>query len=151
MERFTAEIELYGKTATGFMVPPEVVASLGRGKRPPVVVELNEHAYRTTIAAYGNEFFVPLNRKNREAAGVAAGDRVEVAISLDAEPRTIEPPDDLAAALSTRPDARVFFDELSYSHRREYVEWIEEAKRAETRARRIAKALDMLARGESQR
>lgn len=151
MERFTAEIELYGKTATGIMVPPEVVACLGRSKRPPVIAELHDHACRTTIAAYGHEFFVPLNRKNHKAAGVAAGDRVEVVISFDAEPRTVEPRDDLAAALSTRPDARVVFDGLSYSHRREYVEWIEEAKRAETRARRIAKALDMLARGESQR
>ena len=151
METFTAEIELFGKTATGFMVPPDVVEALGKGKRPPVVIELSGYSYRTTIAPYGDDFFVPLNRKNREASGLTAGDTVEIGISFDAEPRTIDPPDDLAAALSTRPEAETYFDRLSYSHRREYVEWIEEAKKQETRERRIAKALDMLAEGKTQR
>ena len=109
------------------------------------------YSYRSTIAPYGDEFFLPLNRKNREAAGLAAGDTVEVAIEVDTEPRTIEPPADLAEALDANPDAASTFDSFSYSHRREYVEWIDEAKRPETRERRIAKTIERLVDGRTQR
>lgn len=150
-ETFTAGIELFGKTATGFHVPPAVVEALGAGKRPPVVVMLNGHTYRSTIAPYGDDFFLPLNRKNRDASGLAAGDTVEVTIEHDDEPRVIEPPDDFADALSRNGAARATFEAFSYSHQREYVEWIEDAKKQETRDRRIAKALQMLAEGRTHR
>lgn len=149
--RFRATIELFGKTATGLRVPADIVVGLGERKRPPVRVTIGTHTHRSTVAVYGDEFFLPLNAKNRAGAGVAAGDEVDVEIQLDTEPRTVTVPDDLAAALADDASARAQFEALSYSHQREYVEWIDEAKRADTRARRIAKAARMLHEGRTQR
>ena len=147
--RFRTTIELGGKTATGFRVPPEVVAGLGRGKRPPVHVTIGGHTYRSTVAAYGDVFMLPLAAEHREAAGVAAGDEVDVDVELDAAPREVTVPPDLAAALGRDEDARGFFDDLSYSNRRRIVLSIEEAKTAETRQRRIAKAVEALREGRT--
>lgn len=149
--RFRATIELFGRTATGLRVPAEVVAGLGERQRPPVRVTIGSHTYRSTVAVYGDEFFLPLSAKNRASAGVAAGDEVNVDVEYDTEPREITPPSDLAAALDADTTARQNFDGMSFSHKREYVEWIEEAKRPETRRRRIAKAVNMLREGRSQR
>lgn len=149
--RFRARIELFGKTATGLRVPEEVVAGLGRRNRPPVRVTIGTHTYRSTVAVHGEEFFLPLNPKNRASAGVAAGDEVDVEIELDIAPRQMAVPPDFTTALDADTDTRRFFDGLSYSHQREYVTWIEEAKRAETRRRRIAKAVEMLREGRTQR
>ena len=109
------------------------------------------HTYRSTVARYGEDYFLPLNRANREAARVAAGDTVTVVLEADDAPRTIEPPEELARGLAGRAAARTTWERLSYSHRREYVEWIEEAKRPATRERRVARALEMLEEGRTQR
>jgi Bacteriocin-protection, YdeI or OmpD-Associated/Domain of unknown function (DUF1905) len=146
---FRTTVELFTKTGTGLRVPTEVVARLGSGKRPPVRVTIGGYTYRSTVAAYGDEYFLPLNAGNRERAGVAAGDQVDVDVDLDTAPREVTVPSDLAAALDDDAEARRSFDGLSYSHKREYVSWIEEAKRDETRRRRIAKAVDMLRAGET--
>jgi hypothetical protein len=143
-KRFTATVRLDGKTATSFEVPKAVVEALGPSRRPPVRITVGGHTYRTTVAAYGNQFFVPLNRENRSAAGVKAGDTVAVTIEIDDAPRVIEVPDDFATAMKAAKQ-RKFFDDLSYSHQREYVQWIASAKRADTRARRIDRAIEMLA------
>jgi hypothetical protein len=111
--------------------------------RPPVVVELRGHSYRSTIAIMSGITFVPLRRSNREAAGVAAGDTIEVTLTLDTAPRTVDPPGDLAAAID-RTGLRGAWDNLSYSRQRETVEAIETAKRDETRDRRIMAAIAML-------
>ena len=97
--RFRSVVQLEGKTATGFRVPPEVVAALGTGKRPPVRVTIGGHTYRSTVAAYGDVFMLPLSAENRMAAGVAAGDEIEVELELDTAPREVTVPADLAAAL----------------------------------------------------
>jgi hypothetical protein len=146
-ERFEAVIEVEGKTATYFEVPLDVPAVFGRA-RPPVCVTIGGHTYRSTIAPYGGSYMLPLNRANRAAAGVAAGDTVTVKLELDDEPRTVEVPDDLRAVLAGDEEAAAAFERLSYTHRREYVEWITEAKREETRARRLAKTLDRLRAGK---
>ena len=124
--------------ATGLQVPAEAVAAMGVGKKPKVKVSLNGYTYRSTVAAYGDVFMLPLSAENREAAGVQAGDQVEVTIELDLEPRTVEVPGDLAAALAQKPGARAAFDGLSYSMRKEYARQVESAKALETRERRIA-------------
>ena len=147
--RFRTTIELGGKTATGFRVPPEVVAGLGRGSRPPVLVVIGGHTYRSTVAPYGNVFMLPLSAENREAAGVAAGDEVDVEVVLDTEPRAVAVPPDFADALDRDSDARRFFDGLSYSNRRRFVLSIEDAKTAETRQRRIGKAVETLREGRT--
>jgi Bacteriocin-protection, YdeI or OmpD-Associated/Domain of unknown function (DUF1905) len=149
MVAFLTTVELTGKTATFFRVPVDVPSQFEGRQRPPIVVRLCGHTYRSTIAKYGDEYFVPLSKTNREAAGVAAGDRIAVEIEADAAPREIEPPPELAAALARDDEARQVYGSLSYSHRKEYAEWIAEAKRPETRARRAAKAVDLLREGRT--
>ena len=146
--RFRTTVELGGRTATGLPVPDEVVAALGSGRRPAVRVTISGHSYQTTVAPMGGRYFVPLSAEHRMAANVAAGDAVEVEIELDTEPRQVSVPADLVDALSTDPNARAFFDSLAPSHRKEWVRWIEEAKKPETRSARILRTVSALQRGE---
>ena len=145
--RYRTTVELFTKTGTGLRVPREVVTDLGRGKRPPVRVTIGGHTYRSTVAVYGDEFFLPLNAGNRERAGVAAGDEVDVEVELDTAPREVTVPPDLASALEGDAQAQRNFAGLSYSHKREYVSWVEDAKRPETRQRRIARTVEMVRDG----
>lgn len=144
--RFTTV--LFGTTTTGIEVPPEVIDALGKGKKPPVV---NGYTYRNTVAVMGGRFMISLSAKNREAAGVAAGQEVEVELELDTKPREVDVPEDFAAALAAEPKALAFFDGLSYSQRSWFVLGIEDAKKPETRANRITKAVERLASGRGQR
>jgi hypothetical protein len=144
--RFRATVELGGKTATGLHVPDDVVVELGSGKRPAVSVTIGPHTYRTTVASMGGRFMIPLSAENRTAAGVAAGDEVDVDIEADTAPREVTVPDDLAEALDG--PARAFFDGLAYTHRKEWVRWVEDARKPETRTARIAKTVDGLRAGK---
>jgi DNA-binding protein YbaB len=126
------------KNATGLPVPAEAVAALEAGRKPRVKVSLNGYTYRTTVAVLGEVYMLSLSAENREAAGVQAGQSVEVTMQLDTEPRTVEVPDDLAAALAMVQGARETFDALSFSARKEYVRQVETAVAQETRQRRIA-------------
>src|SRR5213082_852504 len=127
--RFRATVELGGKTATGIEVPEDVVAELGSGSRPPVTVTIGGHTYRTTVASMGGRFMIPLSAENRTAAGVAAGDEVDVDVVADTAPREVTVTDDLAAAFDH--DVRAIFDGLAYTHRKEWVRWVEDAKKPE--------------------
>jgi hypothetical protein len=149
--KFRTTVELGGKTATGIEVPEDVVAALGSGNRPPVTVTVGGHTYRTTVARMGGRFLVPLSAENRTAAGIAAGDQVDVDIEPDTGPREVGVPADLAEALAHDQAARATFDDLSYTHRKEWVRWIEEAKKAETRATRLAKTVESLHAGKRAR
>jgi hypothetical protein len=149
--KFRATVELGGKTATGIAVPADVVAALGSGSRPAVTVTVGGHSYRTTVARMGGRFLVPLSAENRTAAGVAAGDEVDVGIEPDTAPREVEVPADLADALAHDDAARATFDGLSFTHRKEWVRWLEEAKKAETRATRLAKTVESLREGKRAR
>jgi hypothetical protein len=146
---FHATVLQAGKTATGVVVPDTVVAALGVGKRPPVHVAIRGYTYRSTIAVMGGRFMLGISAQVREGAGVAAGDDVEIELVLDSEPRVIAVPPDFAAALAEDAPARSFFDGLSYSNRRRFVESIEGAKSEETRARRIAASLEKLRTGRT--
>jgi Bacteriocin-protection, YdeI or OmpD-Associated/Domain of unknown function (DUF1905) len=148
---FRSTVELGGKTATGIAVPDEVVAALGAGKRPAVTVTLHGHTYRTTAARMGGRFLVPLNAADREAAGVVAGDDVTVQIELDTAPREVEVPEDLRTRLDGDAAAGAFFDQLSFTHRKEWVRWITEAKRADTRAARVDRTVEALRAGKRTR
>jgi hypothetical protein len=149
--KFRATVELGGKTATGIAVPADVVEALGSGSRPAVTVTVGGHSYRTTVARMGGRFLVPLSAENRTAAGVAAGDEVDVGIEPDTAPREVEVPADLADALAHDDAARATFDGLSFTHRKEWVRWLEEAKKAETRATRLAKTVESLREGKRAR
>jgi Bacteriocin-protection, YdeI or OmpD-Associated/Domain of unknown function (DUF1905) len=145
--RFTTTLELAGKTATGFRVPASVVEALGKGKRPPVTVTINGYSYRNTVAVYGDEYMIGVAAEHRAPAGVKAGDEIEVDLELDTAPREIEIPPDFAAALDKDPEAKRFFDGLSYSNKRRLTLSIDDAKTAETRQRRIEKSVSQLHEG----
>jgi hypothetical protein len=142
-------VVLGGKTATGIQVPDDVVEALGAGKRPPVAVTIGSHTYRTTVAPMGGDFWIPLAAEHREAAGVAAGQEVDVSVVLDTAPREVALPEDLATALDDA--ARAHFDGLAPSHKKEWVRWVEEAKKPETRAARIEKTVESLRAGKKTR
>jgi len=147
--RFESTVELGGKTATGIPVPEEVIEELGSSKRPPVVVTVGGHSYRTTAVRMGGRFLVPLSAENREAAGLVAGDRITVDIEADTAPREVDVPDDLAAAMDDA--ARTTYDGLAFTHRKEWVRWVEEAKKPETRTARIEKTVAALREGKRTR
>ena len=137
------------KSALGIKIPPEAVAALGTSKRPPVRVTINGKTYRSTVAVMGGDFMVGVSAENRKIVGVGAGDKVEVTLELDTEPRVVTVPPDLEKALGRHTGARKFFDGLSYSKKQWFVVGIEGAKTAATRERRIAKAIAMLKEGRS--
>ncbi len=135
--RFRTVVELGGKTATGIRVPPEVVASLRSGKRPPVRVTIKGHTYRSTVAIMGGAFMIGVSAEVRRAPGSPPATRSMSTSSSTPSPAMVVPPD-LAAALDGDPDARRSFDGLSYSNKRRLVTPINDAKTTETRQRRIA-------------
>lgn len=138
-----------GKSATGFAVPDAVVDELGGGKHPKVAVTVNGMSYRTSIARMGERYLVPVSAERRAEAGVEAGDVLDVAIELDTTPRTVEVPEDLAAALADAPAAQAFWGTLSYSARKWHVLQVTGAKKPETRAARVRKSVDLLAQGRA--
>lgn len=113
--------------------------------RAPVKVTVNGHTYRSTIASMGEGPCIPLRRSNREAAGLEGGETLPVTLELDTDERRVEPPEDLVRALQATPGAWERWQRLSYSHQREHADAIAEAKKAETRARRLAAAVASVA------
>lgn len=135
--------------AAAVVLDEEQVAVIGEGaKRFPVVATVNGYTWRTTVTRMGGEFLLGLNRAIREAAGVEAGNNVEVQIELDQTPREVDLPEALADALANDAKARAAFDRLSYTHRKEYARWVGEARREETQQRRVAQALERLRQGK---
>ncbi len=124
-----------------------MVEALGQGKRPPVLVTIDGYTYRNTVAVMGGVYMIGVSAAHRAAAGVAAGDEVEVDLELDTEPRVVTVPDDFAAALAVDTDAQRTFDAASYSNRQRIVLSIEDARTDETRQRRIAKSVAALHEG----
>jgi hypothetical protein len=136
--------------AAAFILDDDQVATVGEGaKRFPVVAIVNGYTWRTSVARMHGEFMVGLNREVREGAGVSAGDIVTLELKLDSEPRTVDVPPALAEALDGDPEAKTTFEGLAFTHRKEFARWIEEAKREETRARRVTQALDMIRTGRT--
>jgi uncharacterized protein YdeI (YjbR/CyaY-like superfamily) len=114
-----------------------------------VAATVNGYSWRTSVARMGGEFLVGLSKAVRQSAGVEAGDEVEVTLRLDTEVREVEVPADLAKAFEADPVAKAAFEGMAFTHRKEYARWIEEAKKAETRERRIGQALEMLRAGKT--
>lgn len=151
MGELTATGELAARgPAAAFVLDDAQVARVGEGaKRFPVVAAINGYEWRTSVTRMRGEFLVGLNREVREGAGVQAGDTVTLTLRLDTAPRDVEVPEALARALDAHPDVRAAFDNLAFTHRKEFARWIEEAKREDTRDRRVAQALDMIRTGQT--
>ena len=135
---FTTELSATGGSTTGFVVPEEVVEALGGGRRPKVVVTVAGHTWRTSIAPMGGRYLLGASAAVRAEAGIAAGETHTVTVELDDAPRSIEVPEDLAAALAAQDGGTAAWEGLSYSQQRRHAEAVAGAKQPETRARRIA-------------
>ncbi|MEO7422552.1 MAG: YdeI/OmpD-associated family protein [Ornithinibacter sp.] len=141
---FTTELLATGGTTAGFEVPDDVVDQLGGGRRPKVAVTVNGHTWRTSIASMGGRFLLGASAAVRAAAGIAAGETHTVTVVLDTAPRTVDVPEDLAAALASHPGAAAAWEQLSYSHQRQHAEAVLAAKKADTRERRVASTIATL-------
>ncbi|MDF2444211.1 MAG: hypothetical protein JWR01_2414 [Subtercola sp.] len=146
--RFRTTLFESGKSATGIVVPTNVYESLGTAKRHAVAVTINDFTYRSTVTPYRGEIMLPVSAAVRKGAGIAPGDEFEVDIVLDDQPREVEVPADLQAALDATPEAAAFFETLSYSNRRRFTVPLEEAKTPGTRQRRLEKAIENLTIGK---
>lgn len=142
--KYATILLLDGKSATGVTVPPEVMQALGGGGRIPVRVSIAGVEYASTVATMKGQTRIPVSAEIRAAAGITAGDTVEVDVVRDDTPRTVEIPDDLLAALTQDPAVRATFDSLSYSNQRRHVLSITAARTSETRQRRIQKVVGKL-------
>jgi Bacteriocin-protection, YdeI or OmpD-Associated/Domain of unknown function (DUF1905) len=143
---FTATLAANERGGTTVALPFDAGEAFGR-VRAPVRATVNGHTFRTTTMRYGGVDLIGLNRNVRAAAGVDSGDTITVVLEPDEEPREVAVPRELSEALDADPALRSFFDGLSFTHRNEYARWIEGAKRAETRERRLARALELLRAG----
>ena len=141
--RFETTMLLTGNN-TGIEVPPEVIDALGAGRTPPVTVTVNGYEYRSTVAVMGGRHLIPFSSDKRAATGIQGGDPIVVDLEVDTTPRTVELPDDLAAALDAA-GARPAFDALSPSARKAHVTNVESAKAPETRQRRVETIVAKLA------
>jgi hypothetical protein len=133
---------------TGIVVPDAVVAALGAGKRPPVLVDVNGYQYRSTVAVMGGRHMIGISAAIRKDTGLQGGDPIRVTLTLADSPREVSVPEDLAAALAADQSAAAFFATLSNSLQRYHVDNINAAKSAETRQRRIEKALALFRDGK---
>jgi hypothetical protein len=136
--------------AAAVVLDDEQVAAVGEGaKRFPVVATVNDHTWHTTVTRMRGEFLLGLNREVRAGAGVNAGDSVAIEIALDTAAREVDVPEALASALDGDRVAGAAFNALAYTHRKEYARWIGDAKREETRQRRVGQALELLREGKT--
>ncbi len=139
--RLRLELVSHGGNTAGFEIPDEVVEELGGGRKPKVVATIGKHTWRSSIANMGGQFMLGVSMANREAAGVSAGQTLDVDVVLDTAPRTVEVPDDLAAELAGDDRAREAWTTWSFTRQNEAARLLTEAKRPETRARRLEKVL----------
>ncbi|RBY88526.1 hypothetical protein DQ240_06270 [Blastococcus sp. TF02A-26] len=133
---------------TGIEVPDELIEALGAGKRPPVLVDLDGHEYRTTVGVMGGTAMVSVSAAVRKATGLAGGDPVTVTLTVADTPREVVVPHDLATALAADPTAGAFFAGLSNSLQRYHCDQVTGAKTPETRQRRIDKAVALFREGK---
>ena len=147
-QTFTATIQNAGGGGAFVEVPFDVEEAFG-SKRPKVKAMIEGIPYRSTLMRMGTECHsLGILKEIREQSGKTFGDEVTVTIEPDTEPRVIEIPKDLMKELKRDKEAKIFFDKLSYTHQKEYVRWVEEAKKEETRQNRIVKTIEMLKKGK---
>lgn len=145
--KFTARIEAASSNGACVFFPFDVEKEFGSKGRVPVKASFDGVPYTGSMVKYGNpQHMLPILKGIRERIGKSPGDMVEVEVRRDGDERTIEVPPELAKLLKKEKLLAVF-DKLSYTHRKEYCRWINDAKREETRQNRLAKAMEMLKSG----
>ena len=145
---FTGRIQNAGGGGGFVEIPFDVEEEFG-SKRPKVKALIEGVPYRGTLVRMGGEHHMLLILKGiREQVGKTFGDEVKIVLEADTEPRVVTVPPDLMKELKKNKGAKAVFDKLAYTHQREYVRWIEEAKRDETRANRVTKTIEMLLKGK---
>ncbi|MDX6270307.1 MAG: hypothetical protein QOD28_1530 [Acidobacteriota bacterium] len=148
-KRFRVLLEKHDTSeATGITIPFDVEQTFGTRARVPVRGTINGFPYRSSIFPMGGCFMMAVNKDIRAGAQAKAGDQISVTMERDDEPRIITPPPDLARALRANKAAQATWDKLSYTHQKEHARAVEDAKRPETRMRRIEKAIAQLAEGK---
>ena len=148
-KRFRVRLEKHDASEATFMtIPFDVEKTYGTRARVPVRGTINGFPYRSSIVPMGGRFMMVVNKELRAGARAAGGDTVSVSMERDDEPRTVTPPADLARALRADRSAQAAWDKLSYTHQKEHARAVEDAKRPETRARRIEKTISQLAEGK---
>lgn len=148
--QFEAVIEEGARGGALVEVPEGALEALGGGGRiKKVKATFDGEPYRGSVVRMGGRAVIGVVREVRATIGKQVGDPVHVVLTRDTEKRVVKAPVELAEALRERPAAKSQFDGLSYTHRKEYAEWVGEAKKAETRQRRAAKAVEMLEKGRT--
>jgi Bacteriocin-protection, YdeI or OmpD-Associated/Domain of unknown function (DUF1905) len=147
MDRFTAI--LGGEEGEGptVVLPFDPKERFGKA-RAPVRGKVNGAEFRTTVAVYSGVPLIGFNAQIRERGGIAIGDEVMVELELDDEPRTVDVPPALRRALNDHAEAKAAFERLAYTHRKKFAQWVADAKRDETRRRRVDKTVEMLRAAE---
>jgi hypothetical protein len=133
---------------TGIVVPDEVIEQLAAGKRPPVLVSVNGYEYRNTVAVMGGRHMISISAAVRNATGLKGGNPIRVTLTVADTAREVNVPADFAAALAADKRAKAFFEKLSNSMQRYHVDNISAAKSADTRQRRIDKAIALFLDGK---
>jgi hypothetical protein len=144
--RFVAHLESEPNGGRFVVIPLDLRELFGE-HRPALRATINGYTFRTRGLRYGGRYLLGFSREVREAAGIADQDELTVDIEADTEPRTVTLPPELAEALASAPDAQTFYDGLAFTHRREYAEWVGDAKKPETRSRRASEAVTRLRAG----
>ncbi len=144
MPSFDATLRPEGGPGSGIALPFDPKAAFGKSRAPVVVTVNGSTPFRTTTMVYGGTGYIGLRKDQLREFGVGAGDTVHVTVDLDAEPRVVEMPSELVAALHATPDVMEYFESLSFTHRKEYARWVGEAKKQETRVERASKGIRML-------
>ena len=145
IQTFRTTLEATGGNNVAIVVPDDVVAAFGRGKRVPVSVSVDgAYTYSTSIASMGGRFLVSFNAATRAATGRGAGDEIEVRLEVDDAPRTVDVPAALQAALAGDPAATAAWEALPFSTQKAHAQSVSDAKTDVTRQRRLAKVVESL-------
>ena len=143
-QEFEIVLSHYGDGSYGFFMPFDAGAAFGKRDRIRVRGTIDGMPYRGTLTPSNGRYFMAVNRAMRFAIGKSSGDMLKVVVKLDTEPRVVELPEDLIWTLDANANAKAIFDKFGNSHRREYVNWIESARKAEIRARRVQEAVQRI-------
>ncbi len=147
--KFTAELIAGRSGGVGVEFPYDVENEFGTKGHVKVKVQFDGENYRGSLAPMGGGVhYIGVTKAIRNAIGKTVGETVEVVLAIDTEPRTVEIPSDFLMELKKIPGADKIFENFVFTHKKEYVRWIEEAKKEETRKRRINKAVEMISKGK---